>query len=60
MTIEQLLKDCAYDTELKNTKKYVFNMLEQNLSDELICKIAEISEVQLTTFKEEYDKQKSE
>ena len=56
MTVEQLLEDCAYDTGLKYTKKHVFNMLEQNLSDELICKIAEISEDQLASYKAEYAK----
>ena len=64
MTLEQVLKDCEYDTDLKSTakvtKKHVFNMLKQNLSNELICKIAEISEDQLAAYKAEYDNQKSE
>ena len=76
MTIEQLLEDCAYDTELKTTekvtkkvtedvtiemnRKYIFGMLEQSLSSDMICKIANITEDQFAAYKEEYDKQKSE
>jgi len=68
MTIEQLLKDCAYDTELKTTekvtndvtRKFVFRMLDRNLSDEEICELADISMDQVAAYKEEYDKQKSE
>jgi len=72
MTIEQLLEDCAYDTELKTTekvtkkvtndvtRKFVFRMLDRNLSDEEICELADISMDQVAAYKEEYDKQKSE
>ena len=68
MTIEQLLKDCAYDTELKTTekvtaemnRKFIFGMLEQSLPSDTICKIANITEDQFVAYKEEYDKQKSE
>jgi len=72
MTIEQVLEDCAYDTELKTTekvtkkvtndvtRKFVFRMLDRNLSDEEICELADIPMDQFAAYKEEYDKQKSE
>ena len=80
MTIEQVLEDCAYDTELKTTEKvtkqvteqvtkqvtnditreFVFRMIDRKYSDEEICDLAKISEDQLTAYKAEYDKLKSE
>ena len=76
MTIEQVLEDCAYDTELKTTERvtkqvteqvtnditreFVFRMIDRKYSDEEICDLAKISEDQLTAYKAEYDKLKSE
>ena len=68
MTLEQVLKDCEYDTKLKTTeqvtndvtREFVFRMIDRKYSDEEICELAKISEDQLTAYKTEYDKMKSE
>ena len=59
MTFEQLLIDCAYDTELKTTEENrrntIFRMFDLGYSENQIRELYELSEEQYRQYRAEYN-----